>query len=430
MIDLDLLRTDPDRVRAGIRAKKAGDGSAVDALLDADARRRDAVTRLQDLQEAMNAAARETGALFKAGRTEEATARREAAVRMKDDARALEADERAATAAVEALLLEIPNPPHPSVPPFNPDGPDGNTVVFEWGEAPQFDFEPRPHWEIAAHHGLVDFERGTKVAGAGFPFYVGRGARLQRALVALFLDLAVENGYTEVQPPLLVNAASATGTGQLPDKEGQMYEATGDALFLVPTAEVPLTNFHAGETFDAASLPRLVAGHTPCFRREAGSYGADVRGLNRLHQFDKVELVRFVHPDESYDHLERLREDAERAIRALGLPYRRLLMCESDLGFTPAKKYDLEVWSAGQSRWLEVSSVSNFEGFQARRAGIRFRPAGGGKPQPVHTLNGSALALPRIVAALLENGQHADGSVALPERLADYAGFSEIRSGQ
>ena len=430
MIDLDLLRTDPDRVRAGIRAKKAGDGSAVDALLDADARRRDAVTRLQDLQEAMNAAARETGALFKAGRTEEATARREAAVRMKDDARALEADERAATAAVEALLLEIPNPPHPSVPPFNPDGPDGNTVVFEWGEAPQFDFEPRPHWEIAAHHGLVDFERGTKVAGAGFPFYVGRGARLQRALVALFLDLAVENGYTEVQPPLLVNAASATGTGQLPDKEGQMYEATGDALFLVPTAEVPLTNFHAGETFDAASLPRLVAGHTPCFRREAGSYGADVRGLNRLHQFDKVELVRFVHPDESYDHLERLREDAERAIRALGLPYRRLLMCESDLGFTPAKKYDLEVWSAGQSRWLEVSSVSNFEGFQARRAGIRFRPAGGGKPQPVHTLNGSALALPRIVAALLENGQRADGSVALPERLADYAGFSEIRSGQ
>lgn len=431
MIDLDLLRTDPDRVRAGIRAKKAGDGQAVDALLDADARRRDVVTRLQDLQEAMNAASRETGALFKAGRTEEATARREAAAQMKDDVRALEADEREASAAVEALLLEIPNPPHPSVPPFNPDGPDGNTVVFEWGEAPTFagpdgPFEPRPHWEIAARHGLVDFERGTKVAGAGFPFYVGRGARLQRALVALFLDLAVEGGYTEVQPPLLVNAASATGTGQLPDKEGQMYEATADALFLVPTAEVPLTNFHAGETFDAASLPRLVAGHTPCFRREAGSYGSDVRGLNRLHQFDKVELVRFVHPDESDAHLEALREDAERAVRALGLPYRRLLMCESDLGFTPAKKYDLEVWSAGQGRWLEVSSVSNFEGFQARRAGIRFRPVGGGKPQPVHTLNGSALALPRIVAALLENGQRADGSVGLPERLADYAGFSEI----
>ena len=337
MIDLDLLRTDPDRVRAGIRAKNAGDGQAVDALLDADARRRDAVTRLQELQEAMNAAARETGALFKAGRTDEATARREATARMKDDARALEADERAASAVVEALLLEIPNPPHPSVPPFNPDGPDGNTVVFEGGDAPSFDFEPRPHWEIAARHSLVDFERGTKVTGAGFPFYVGRGARLQRALIALFLDMAVEAGYTEVQPPLLVNARSATGTGQLPDKEGQMYEAAGDALFLVPTAEVPLTNFHAGETFDAADLPRLVAGHTPCFRREAGSYGADVRGLNRLHQFDKVELVRFVHPDESEAHLEALREDAERAIRALGLRYRRLLMCESDLGFTPAK---------------------------------------------------------------------------------------------
>lgn len=426
MISLDLLRTDPDRVRAAIRAKKTGDGSEVDALLAADARRRDVVTSLQALQERANAASREIGDLFKAGRQDEAAAKRAESARMKDEAKTLEADERAADADVQRLLLEIPNPPHASVPPFNPDGPDGNTVVFEWGEPRDFGFEPLPHWEIAATHGLVDFERGTKVTGAGFPFYVGRGARLQRALIAFFLDLATEAGYTEVQPPLLVNEASATGTGQLPDKEGQMYEAAADALYLVPTAEVPLTNYLRDETLDEAALPTLFAGHTPCFRREAGSYGKEVRGLNRLHQFDKVELVRFVHPDESYAHLEALREDAERAVQALGLPYRRLLMCESDLGFTPAKKYDLEVWSGGQGRWLEVSSVSNFEAYQARRANIRFRPAAGGKPQHVHTLNGSALALPRVVAALLENGQQADGSVVLPERLAGYAGFDRI----
>ena len=431
MLDLDLVRTDPARVRAAILAKRTGDGSEVDALLAADARRREAVTRLQDVQEQMNAASREIGDLFKAGRKDEAAARREASARMKEDAKALDAAERDASADVRRLLLEIPNLPHASVPPFNPDGPDGNTVVFESPERPAFagpdgPFEPLPHWEIAARHGLVDFERGTKVTGAGFPFYVGKGARLQRALVAFFLDLAVEAGYTEVQAPLLVNEASATGTGQLPDKEGQMYHAATDDFYLVPTAEVPLTNLYRDEILDAASLPLLVAGYTPCFRREAGSYGAEVRGLNRLHQFDKVELVRFVHPDESEAHLEALREDAERAIRALGLPYRRLLMCESDLGFTPAKKYDLEVWSGGQGRWLEVSSVSTFEAFQARRAGIRFRPAGGGKPQPVHTLNGSALALPRVVAALLENGQQADGSVVLPERLAAYAGFDRI----
>ncbi|HEX8299633.1 MAG TPA: serine--tRNA ligase [Rubricoccaceae bacterium] len=426
MIDLDLLRTDPDRVRAAILAKKTGDGTEVDALLAADARRREAVGRLQERQEQANAASREIGELFKAGRKDEAAARREAVAQAKVDIKALETDEREADADVRRLLFEIPNLPHPSVPPFNPNGPDGNTVVFEWGDAPVFDFDPKPHWELAAAHGLVDFERGTKTTGAGFPFYIGQGARLQRALIAFFLDLAAEAGYTEVQAPLLVNEASALGTGQLPDKEGQMYHATEDDLYLVPTAEVPLTNFHRDEIFDEADLPRLIAGHTPCFRREAGSYGKEVRGLNRLHQFDKVELVRFVHPDTSYAALDALRDDAERAIQALGLPYRRLLMCESDLGFTPAKKFDLEVWSAGQGRWLEVSSVSNFEAYQARRAGIRFRPTGGGKPQPVHTLNGSALALPRIVAALLENGQQSDGSVVIPEHLARYAGFDRI----
>ncbi|NNF57108.1 MAG: serine--tRNA ligase, partial [Rhodothermaceae bacterium] len=369
-------------------------------------------------------------------------------------------------AAFDRVMLEIPNVPHESVPVGH--SPEENQVAFEWGEKPSFDFEPKPHWELAEHHGLLDFERGAKVTGAGFPFYIGQGARLQRALIQFFLDQAGEAGYTEMQPPLIVNGASGVGTGQIPDKEGQMYgtdlnldaigqqfeailssaqdpgtlelanrlkeqifEETRNALYLIPTAEVPVTNFLRDEILAEDRLPIQYAAYTPCFRREAGSYGKDVRGLNRLHQFDKVELVRFVHPDDSYTHLEALREDAERLVQALGLPYRRLLMCTGDMGFTQAKKYDLEVWSAGQNRWLEVSSISNFEAFQARRAAIRFRPDAsdskhGGKPQYVHTLNGSALALPRIVAALLENGQQADGSIVLPEVLHRYTGFTRI----
>ncbi|HLT48466.1 MAG TPA: serine--tRNA ligase, partial [Rubricoccaceae bacterium] len=331
---------------------------------------------------------------------------------------------RAHEEAVENLLLEIPNVPHESVPVGRTA--EDNAIPFEWGEKPAFGFEAKPHWDLTAQHGLIDFERGAKVTGAGFPFYLGQGARLQRALIQFFLDRAVEAGYTEVQPPLLVNEASGIGTGQLPDKEGQMYEAERDGLYLIPTAEVPVTNLLRDEILDEARLPVMYAAYTPCFRREAGSYGKDVRGLNRLHQFDKVEIVRFVHPDESYDHLEAMREHVEGLLQALGLPYRRVVLCTGDMGFTQAKTYDLEVWSGGQERWLEVSSVSNFEAFQARRANARFRPEGGGKPQFVHTLNGSALALPRIVAALLENGQQADGSIALPPVLHPYAGFARI----
>jgi seryl-tRNA synthetase len=310
---------------------------------------------------------------------------------------------------------------------------------------------------------LVDFERGAKVTGGGFPFYVGPMARLQRALVAFFLDEAARAGYTEVQPPLLVNADSATATGQLPDKEGQMYATELDldfteeqfreylnrtvaegrqaeahelrklvlgyaesSKYLIPTAEVPVTNLLRGEILNEADLPLRLAAYTPCFRREAGSYGKDVRGLNRLHQFDKVELVQIVHPEKSYDALEELRAHAEALLVKLGLPYHRLLMCTADMGFTQAKKYDLEVWSAGQDRWLEVSSVSNFEAFQARRLNLRFRAEGGGKPEFVHTLNGSGLALPRVVAALLEAGQQADGTVRLPDVLVPYAGFETL----
>lgn len=424
MLDLQTLRTDPERVRQAIRDKGTGDPSVVDEVLALDERRRVALTALQEARTALNAASKEIGVLLRAGRHEEAEQAKARTAELKSRVQALEEDPRELETALRRLLLDIPNLPHPDVPVGH--SPEENRVVHEEGDKPSFDFEPRPHWELAVRHGLVDFERGAKVAGAGFPFYVGLGARLQRALIHLFLDLAAEAGYTEVQPPLLVNEASATGTGQLPDKEGLMYRTAEDDLFLIPTAEVPVTNLFRDEILEEDDLPLRFAAYTPCFRREAGSYGRDVRGLNRLHQFDKVELVQFVHPERSYEALEALREDAERALRVLGLPYRRLLMCTGDMGFTQSMKYDLEVWSPGQARWLEVSSVSNFEAFQARRANIRFRPRDGGRPAFVHTLNGSGLALPRVVAALLEHGQRADGSVHLPEALHAYAGFDRI----
>ncbi|MAS54185.1 MAG: serine--tRNA ligase [Pimelobacter sp.] len=423
MIDLDLLRDDPDRVRRSMEAKRLGDPATVGLALDLDTRRREAVTTLNRVQQRQGELGREIGPLMKAGKRDEAASLLAESNAVKAQARDLEETVRGLDAELRDAMLAIPNPIHESVP---VGGEDANVVEAEIGEVPTFDFEPLPHWDLCERHGLVDFERGAKVTGAGFPFYIGQGARLQRALIALFLDLATEVGYTEVQAPILVNEASGIGTGQLPDKEGQMYHTAADDLYMVPTAEVPLTNYLRDEILPPDALPIKYTGYTPCFRREAGSYGKDVRGLNRLHQFDKVELVRFVHPDESYEHLEELREDAERAVQALDLPYRRLVLASGDLGVTQAKTYDLEVWSAGQGRWLEVSSVSNFESYQARRANVRFRPAEGEKPQFVHTLNGSGLALPRIVAALLENGQQADGSIVLPERLAAYAGFDRI----
>ena len=423
MIDLDLLRDDPDRVRQSMAAKKIGDPATVDRALGLDRDRRHAVTALNDLQRRQGELGRQIGPLMKAGQRDQAAPLVERSNALKAEVKEHEETVRQLDADLRAAMLEIPNTLHPSVP---VGGEEANRVEHEWGEKPSFDFDPLPHWDIAERHGLVDFERGAKVAGAGFPFYMGKGARLQRALIGLFLDLAGEAGYTEVEAPILVNEASGIGTGQLPDKEGQMYHAAADDLYLVPTAEVPLTNYYRDEILAPEALPVLLCGYTPCFRREAGSYGKDVRGLNRLHQFDKVELVRFVRPDESYDHLEALLADAERAVEALELPYRRLTLASGDLGVTQAKTYDLEVWSAGQERWLEVSSVSNFEAYQARRANVRFRPAEGERPEFVHTLNGSGLALPRIVAALLENGQQADGSVVLPPRLAQAAGFDRI----
>ncbi len=425
MIDIQILREDPERIRKAIRDKGTGDPARVDELAELDRQRRKRLAALQAAQARSNAVSKDIGRYMRSGRAEEA----EALIAESNELKAsIRENQEAAAEANERLsqgLLEIPNIPQPDVPVGRT--PAENQVVARRGEPRAFDFEPLPHWELAEQHGLIDFERGANVSGAGFPFYRGKGARLQRALVNYFLDLATaRGGYEEIQAPLLVNADSARGTGQLPDKEDLMYEVARDGLYLIPTAETPVTNLHRGEILDGSRLPIRYAAWTPCFRREAGSYGKDVRGLNRLHQFDKVELVWFTRPEQSGEALETLRSDAERPLKGLGLVWRVLLMCTGDMGFTQAKKYDLEVWSPGQDRWLEVSSISNFEDFQARRMQIRCRLEDRKKPALAHTLNGSGLALPRVVAALLEQRQQRDGSIAIPEALQPWTGFDRI----
>jgi seryl-tRNA synthetase len=424
MIDIAVLRENPEHLKRGIRLKRHGDEATVDALAQADQERRLLVTETQALQEEANAAAKAIGELMKTGRRDEAQAQIAANAALKEQLKAKDEAAKALDERVRQLMLEIPNPPHESVP--EGAGPPDNAVPYQVEELPSFDFTPVPHWELTEKHGLVDFDRGAKVAGAGFPFYLGKGARLQRALIQYFLDAADDAGYTEIQPPIVVNTDSATGTGALPDKEAQMYEVPRDELYMIPTAEVPVTNYRREEILPEAALPIRYAAYTPCFRREAGSYGKDVRGLNRLHQFDKVEIVQLVHPDSTYDTLTQMCDHSEDLLKSLGLPYRRLLLCTGDMGVTQTKTFDLEVWSAGQERWLEVSSVSSFEDFQSRRMNIRFRPTDGGKPQFVHTLNGSALALPRIMASLIELYQQEDGSILVPEVLQRYTGFDRI----
>ena len=415
MLDPKLLRESPDLVRAAI-AKKHLDAD-IDAVLALDTAWRGLVTEVEQLRAKQKSANTAMAALPKG--TPEFLAKVQemkgvaAAVKEKE-AQLKETEERWHDA-----LLTLPNLPHASV----PEGrtPEENQTVAEHGVPFAGPANAVPHWEIAGFERLFDFPRGAKVTGAGFPFFIGEGARLVRALLNFFLTENAKAGYTEVSPPIFVNAASATATGQLPDKEGQMYE-THDKLYAVPTAEVPLTNFYRDEILDESALPVYRCAYTPCFRREAGSYGKDVRGLNRVHQFDKVELLKWVHPKTSYDELEKLRGDAESLLQKLGLPYRVLLMCGGDLGFAQAKKYDLEVWAAGQKRWLEVSSCSNFEAFQARRAQIRFRSSEAGKPEIVHTLNGSGLAVPRVLAAILENNLQPDGRVKIPAALVPHFG--------
>ncbi len=414
------MREETERVRSGIALKKFD--CDLDAILEFDSKRRALVSSAEEARAAQNAANAEMAKLPKGG--EEFKAKlaelREAAAKVK----ALEAEAAEADKKWRQMMLTIPNIPDPSVP-VGRDEKD-NVTVSEWGDASAIK-NARPHWDLPLFEKALDFQRGVKVTGAGFPFYRGDMARLVRALLALFLEEARANGYEELMCPIMVNAASATATGQLPDKEGQMYHDAQDDFYMIPTAEVPLTNFYRNETFDEKDLPVYHCGYTPCFRREAGSWGKDVRGLNRLHQFDKVELVKWVRPDTSMDELEKLRLDAEGILRKLELPYRVLLICTGDIGFPHAKQFDLEVWAAGQQKWLEVSSCSCFTDFQARRAGIRYRPADGGKAQFVHTLNGSGLAIPRVLAAILENNAEPDGRVRIPQVLrkwldAEYIG--------
>ena len=419
MLDIKFIREHPDLVREGIRKK--GDVDHIDEVLKFDARRRELLQQGEALKNRRNTVSEEIGKLKRSG--EDASSSIAEMDLAKDRIKSIDDDLRKIEDELHILLLQIPNIPHPSVPVGKT--PADNQEISRWGEPPVIDFKPKTHWELLENLDIIDFERGVKITGAGFPIYKGKGARLQRGLINFFLDEAAARGYEEVESPLLVNAKSATGTGQLPDKEDLMYVVPKDEFYLVPTAEVPVTNIHRDEIVDERRLPIRYCGYTPCFRREAGSYGKDVRGLNRLHQFDKVELVKFVHPGVSYNELESLRADAEQLLQKLGLHYRVLLMCTGDMGFTQSKKYDLEVWAMGQQKWLEVSSISNFEAFQARRMNIRFR-AGGGKPEFVHTLNGSGLALPRVVAAILEGYQTPEAKVIVPRILHKYTGFEVI----
>jgi seryl-tRNA synthetase len=419
MLDIKFIRENHERVRKGAEAK--GLTVNLGALLSLDERRRTLLQEGEALKAKRNQVTGEIGKLKREGKDASAVITEMETV--KNQIQAIDLELREVEARLDELLLTVPNIPHPTVPVGR--SPADNQEIFRWGELPAVDFPLKPHWDLCEHLGLIDFSRGAKVAGAGFPFYVGKGAMLERAVINFFLDQAGRNGYTEIAPPVVVNESSARGTGQIPDKEDLMYVVERDQLYMIPTAEVPVTNFHRDEVLAQSSLPLKYCAYTPCFRREAGSYGKDVRGLNRLHQFDKVELVKFVHPDTSYEHLESLRSDAESLLRLLGLPYRVLLMCTGDMGFTQSKKYDLEVWAPGQQKWLEVSSCSNFESFQSRRMNVRFRPAGG-KPEYVHTLNGSALALPRVIAALLEHYQTPEGKVIVPKALHPYTRFEVL----
>jgi seryl-tRNA synthetase len=421
MLDIKFLRDNTEAVKTAIARKKF----AVDweAILSLDARRRSLIAQAEQAKAAQNAASKEMASAPKG--TPEFLSKVAGLKEASAQAKELEKAAAAVDDEWRRLFLTIPNIPHESVPDGRTEA--ENRQVFAWGDPVQLATPHAvPHWEIPWFASLVDFERGAKVTGAGFPFYVGDMARLVRALIQFFLEEAVSAGYEEVLAPLMVNPASATATGQLPDKEGQMYHDAADSLYLIPTAEVPVTNFFRDEIIPEEKLPLKRCGHTPCFRREAGSWGAHVRGLNRLHQFDKVELVKWVHPDTSFIELESLRDDAARLLQKLELPYRVLLICAGDIGFPHAKQYDLEVWAAGQKRWLEVSSCSNFTDFQARRAGIRYRPKDGGKAEVLHTLNGSALGLPRVLAAILENNIQPDGTVRVPCVLRKWYGADSI----
>lgn len=422
MLQLNFIRENKDTVLAGLRKRHFANAEAVvEQVLTLDQQRRDTQRELDDVLAQSNAKASQIGALMKSGNKAEAdAAKAETAVlktRSKDLADAL----RQLEADLQTVLVTIPNIPHSSVPEGRTA--EDNEVVLEHGEKPTLHESAQPHWELIKKYDIIDFELGVKISGAGFPVYKGKGARIQRALINFFLDEALNAGFTEVQPPIVVNEDSGFGTGQLPDKEGQMYFITEEKLYLIPTAEVPITNMYRDVILPENQLPFKNVGYTPCFRREAGSWGAHVRGLNRLHQFDKVEIVRIEKPENSYAALDEMSLHVQSLLQKLELPYRVLRLCGGDMGFTSALTYDMEVWSAAQQRWLEVSSVSNFETYQANRLKLRSKVEG--KMQLLHTLNGSALALPRILASILENNQTPEG-IRIPAVLVPYCGFDVI----
>lgn len=421
MLDRELLRRSPDLVREGI-SRKGLDPALVDAFLEADAKWRAVRSELEGIQAEGNRIAKSIGALMAQGKRDEAEAAKAESKAMKERAPGLEAQEREAEAALRKIELDLPNLPAASVPDGRTE--EENVVIREWSTKPVGEF--KPHWEVADALGLIDLPRGAKISGSGFVVYKGLGARLQRALGTFMLDHQTgRNGYAEVYPPYLVNSASLIGTGNLPKFEEDLYKADDD-LYLIPTAEVPLTNLYRDEIVDTDALPIRIAGFSACFRREAGAAGKDTRGVQRIHQFDKVELVKFVRPETSYDELESLIADAESVLQALNLHYRVIELCAGDLGAKGCKCYDLEVWSPGMDRYLEISSCTNFEAYQSRRANVRYRPEAGAKPEFVHILNGSGLATPRLFAALLETGLQPDGSVLLPEILRPYVGTDRI----
>ncbi|MCA0428952.1 MAG: serine--tRNA ligase [Bacteroidetes bacterium] len=423
MLQVNYIRENKDDVLKRLAIKNFKDAeTSIQLIIEKDALRRSIQKNTDDVKAEANTIAKQIGELMKSGKKDEAEKIKTRTTELKQKEKELDEQLIEIEKEIHTILVTIPNTPNLSVPLGKT--PEDNAVVFEHGKIPELHNKAVPHWELTTKYDLIDFELGVKIAGAGFPVYKGKGARLQRALINFFLDRATAAGYLEVQPPIVVNEDSGYGTGQLPDKEGQMYHIGIDNLYLIPTAEVPVTNIYRDVILKESDLPIKNCGYTPCFRREAGSYGKDVRGLNRLHQFDKVEIVQISHPNNSYDTLEEMRGYVAGLLKELELPFRTLKLCGGDMSFASALTYDMEVWSAAQKRWLEVSSVSNFETFQTNRLKCRYKDAAG-KTQLAHSLNGSALALPRIVAALLENNQTENG-IAIPKVLIPYCGFDKI----
>lgn len=423
MLNLRFIQENPGLVIEKLKKRNFDATAIVGQIIDLYQKKNEIQVKADQVKAEMNKLSKAIGQLFREGKQDEANQAKVRTSEFKENIRQLDEDFSKIDEAVFELQVQLPNLPSDLVPPGKT--PENNQVVKTGGPSPVPGTKKLPHWELAEKYDLIDFELGVKLTGAGFPVYKGKGSRLQRALINFFLDEAQKTGYLEIQPPLMVNAESGFGTGQLPDKEGQMYHVTEDNLYLIPTAEVPVTNLYRDVILDTKQLPIKNTAYSACFRREAGSYGKDVRGLNRLHQFDKVEVVQVVHPDKSYEVLDEMVAYVESLVQKLGLPYRILRLCGGDMGFTSAMTYDFEVFSAAQEKWLEVSSVSNFESFQANRLKLRFREEGQKKPQIAHTLNGSALALPRIVAALLENNQTPEG-IKVPEVLVPYCRFDLI----